>query len=107
MDLAGKRVGQVGTGSTGIQSAPVIAEEAAHLTVFQRTANYSSPANNHPLTTERKAWIRENRVAIRAAMNATTNGHPFAMEDRSVHDVSDAELAKQSGRRVSVGSDGD
>jgi cation diffusion facilitator CzcD-associated flavoprotein CzcO len=46
VDLAGKRVGQIGTGSTGIQAAPAIAAEAAHLTVFQRTANYSSPANN-------------------------------------------------------------
>ena len=33
----------IGTGSTGIQAAPVIAETAAHLTVFQRTANYSVP----------------------------------------------------------------
>jgi len=92
VDFAGKRVGQVGTGSTGIQCAPVIAAQAAHLTVFQRTANYSTPANNQPLSAERKAWIRENRDAIRDVMNATTNGHPFAMENRSVHDVSDAEL---------------
>ena len=40
----------IGTGSTGIQAAPVIAETAAHLTVFQRTANYSVPARNAPLT---------------------------------------------------------
>ena len=92
VDFAGLRVGQVGTGSTGIQSAPVIAEEAAHLTVFQRTANYSTPANNQPLSAERKAWIRENREAIRRVMNATTNGHPFAMENRSVHDVTDAQV---------------
>jgi cation diffusion facilitator CzcD-associated flavoprotein CzcO len=44
VDFTGKRVGMIGTGSTGIQAAPVIAERAAHLTVFQRTANYSVPA---------------------------------------------------------------
>ena len=44
VDFTGKRVGMIGTGSTGIQAAPVIAETAAHLTVFQRTANYSVPA---------------------------------------------------------------
>ncbi|MCI4440314.1 NAD(P)/FAD-dependent oxidoreductase, partial [Tibeticola sp.] len=43
VDFSGKRVGLIGTGSTGIQAAPVIAETAAHLSVFQRTANYSVP----------------------------------------------------------------
>ena len=92
VDLGGKRVGQIGTGSTGIQAAPAIAAEAAHLTVFQRTANYSSPANNQPLSAERKAWMRDNWAEIRRVMHATTNGHPFTVEDRSVHDVSDREL---------------
>ena len=56
----GKRVGMIGTGSTGIQAAPVIAETAAHLTVFQRTANYSVPARNAPLTPEFKRYVKEN-----------------------------------------------
>ena len=46
--FVGKKVGQIGTGSTGIQAVPVIAEEAKYLTVFQRTANYSIPARNKP-----------------------------------------------------------
>ena len=50
VDFRKRRVAQIGTGSTGIQAAPVIAESAAHLTVFQRTANYSVPARNRPLT---------------------------------------------------------
>jgi cation diffusion facilitator CzcD-associated flavoprotein CzcO len=94
VDFTGKRVGQVGTGSTGIQSAPVIAAAAKHLTVFQRTANYSTPAQNHPLSAERKAWIRDNLDAIRGVMLATTNGHPFTVADRSLHDVTDAELTQ-------------
>ncbi|MEO1614104.1 MAG: NAD(P)/FAD-dependent oxidoreductase, partial [Pseudomonadota bacterium] len=60
VDFSGKRVGQIGTGSTGIQAAPVIAAEAAHLTVFQRTANYSAPARNRPLTEAEKAGFRED-----------------------------------------------
>ena len=50
VDLTGLRVGVIGTGSSGIQSIPEIAKQARHLTVFQRTANYSLPANNGPLT---------------------------------------------------------
>ena len=50
VDFTGKRVGLIGTGSTGIQATPVIAAQADHLTVFQRTANYSVPARNEPLT---------------------------------------------------------
>ena len=49
VDFTGKRVGVIGTGSSAIQSIPIIAEQASHLTVFQRTANYSVPAHNGPL----------------------------------------------------------
>ena len=83
VDFSGKRVGLVGTGSTGIQAAPVLAETAAHLTVFQRTANYSVPARNTKLTPEFKRHVRENHAEIRRVMHATTNGHPFTISDRS------------------------
>ena len=49
VDFNGQRVGVIGTGSSGIQAIPIIAEQAVHLTVFQRTANYSIPAWNSPL----------------------------------------------------------
>jgi len=83
VDFSGKRVGQIGTGSTGIQAAPVIAETAARLTVFQRTANYSVPARNVPLTPEFKRYVKENAASIRELMHSTPNGHPFAIADRS------------------------
>jgi cation diffusion facilitator CzcD-associated flavoprotein CzcO len=56
VDFTGQRVGVIGTGSSAIQSIPVIARQAAHLTVFQRTPNYSVPAHNGPLdpATERR-----------------------------------------------------
>src|SRR6202008_1823033 len=50
VDLAGKRVAVIGTGSTGIQVIQTIAEQVAELTVFQRTANFACPLGNRPLT---------------------------------------------------------
>ena len=54
VDFTGLKVGIIGTGSTGIQAIPAIAEQARHLTVFQRTANFSIPAWNHPLSDEQR-----------------------------------------------------
>ncbi len=67
VDLAGKRVGVIGTGSSGIQSIPVIAEQAAHLTVFQRTPNYSVPARNAPLDPEERAAVKADYRSLREA----------------------------------------
>ena len=91
VDFTGKRVGQIGTGSTGIQAAPVIAETAAHLTVFQRTANYSVPARNAPLTVEFQRWAKENFDEVRKVMHSTTNGHPFYIDRRCAFDVTPEE----------------
>ena len=82
VDFTGKRVGMIGTGSTGIQAAPVIAATAAHLTVFQRTANYSVPARNAPLTPEFQRYIKENPDEIRAVTHETLNGQAFRIEER-------------------------
>ena len=54
VDFIGQRVGVIGTGSSGIQAIPIIAEQARHLTVFQRTPNYSIPAWNRPLEPGRR-----------------------------------------------------
>jgi cation diffusion facilitator CzcD-associated flavoprotein CzcO len=82
VDFTGKRVGMIGTGSTGIQAAPVIAAAAKHLTVFQRTANYSVPARNAPLTPEFQRYIKESHAEIRAATRETLNGMAFPIEER-------------------------
>jgi cation diffusion facilitator CzcD-associated flavoprotein CzcO len=94
VDFTGKRVGLVGTGSTGIQAAPVIAETASHLTVFQRTANYSVPARNAPLTPEFQAYIKANQDEIQGLIHSNTNGHPFLISERLVSDVSADERLK-------------
>jgi len=91
VDFRGKHVGQIGTGSTGIQAAPVIAETAQHLTVFQRTANYSVPAQNGPLSAEFQQWLQDNRDAVVQTMRSTVNGHPFVISERKVFDVGEAE----------------
>ena len=83
VDFTGKRVGMIGTGSTGIQAAPVIASQAEHLTVFQRTANYSVPAQNHPLTPEFKQWIKSNADEIRTLTRETLNGQAFRISEKS------------------------
>ena len=66
VDFAGMRVGVIGTGSSAIQSIPVIAEQARALTVFQRTPNYSIPARNRPLGAAEAREIKANYPALRA-----------------------------------------
>ncbi len=67
VDFTGKRVSIIGTGSSGVQSIPYIAEQATHLHVFQRTANFILPARNGPMDPERerahKATYRDSRKA--------------------------------------------
>jgi cyclohexanone monooxygenase len=65
VDFSGLRVGVVGTGSSAIQSIPVIARQARQLTVFQRTPSYSVPAQNMPLSAEREREVKANYAALR------------------------------------------
>ena len=75
VDFTGQRVGVVGTGSSAIQSIPVIAGEAKHVTVFQRTPNYSIPAQNHPLSEdEKRVWREDYRDLRRRAREEMRNG---------------------------------
>ncbi len=65
VDFSGKRVGVIGTGSSAIQSIPLIAAEAEHLTVFQRTPNYSVPANNSALDPGVQAKVKGDYAGFR------------------------------------------
>ena len=60
VDFTGQRVGVIGTGSSAIQSIPIIAEQAAHLFVFQRTPNFSVPAHNAPARPGARARVKAN-----------------------------------------------
>ncbi|MBX3259581.1 MAG: NAD(P)/FAD-dependent oxidoreductase, partial [Labilithrix sp.] len=74
VDFTGKRVGVIGTGSSGIQSIPIIAEQAKELYVFQRTPNFSVPARNAPLTEEYQAHVRSTYGELRAKARASSGG---------------------------------
>ncbi|HEX7824890.1 MAG TPA: NAD(P)/FAD-dependent oxidoreductase, partial [Mycobacterium sp.] len=76
VDFTGKRVAVIGTGSSGIQSVPVIAEQAAELYVFQRTPNYSVPAGNRPLTDEDRAAVKADYARRRALSWRSGGGSP-------------------------------
>jgi cation diffusion facilitator CzcD-associated flavoprotein CzcO len=76
VDFTGKRVAVIGTGSSGIQSIPVIAEQAEHLYVFQRTPNYSVPAGNAPLTATELAEIKAGYAQRRALSWRSGGGSP-------------------------------
>lgn len=94
VDFTGKRVGIIGTGSSGIQAIPVIAKEAGHLTVFQRTPQYSSPARNTPNDPEHLKNIRKNYGDIRAKMRHSITGIPEEPRDVSVFDETPEERQK-------------
>ena len=76
VDFTGKRVAVIGTGSSGIQSIPLIAEQAARLTVFQRTPNFSIPAHNGPPAPDSLESLRQDRGAYREAARHSRGGIP-------------------------------
>ena len=79
VDFSGLRVGVIGTGSSGVQMIPIIARQARHLTVFQRTANFSLPARNAPMDPERERRHKANYPERRRAAADTPfaiGGHP-------------------------------
>jgi cyclohexanone monooxygenase len=92
VDLTGKRVGIIGTGSTGIQAIPYLAEQSEHLTVFQRTPNYSLPSNNKPMDREYEKDWKSKYPEMRQAARETPVGVVVPLyPDRSVFDVSEEE----------------
>ncbi len=91
VDFTGKRVGLIGTGSSGIQSIPYIAAQAEHLTVFQRTPNYSIPAANGPNDPDELAAIKADYPAYREANRQSFGGVPLTLPTQSALDASDEE----------------
>jgi cyclohexanone monooxygenase len=92
VDFTGMRVGVIGTGSSAIQSVPVIAEQASQLTVFQRTPNFSIPARNAELTAEEREAFRAKYPEIRRfAREEARNGIYTDMPDRGALDDGDNE----------------
>ena len=87
VDFTGQRVGVVGTGSSGVQSIPVIARQASQLTVFQRTPNFVIPARNHPIDPDHQRSVKEDYPAVREAARTSGFGIPTPEATRSALEV--------------------
>ena len=105
IDFAGKRVGIIGTGSSGIQAIPVIAETAEHLTVFQRTPQYAIPARNHPLDPVEQAEVKADYRRLREKNKSQQGalGARFDWNEGSVLDVEVEEAFKEFDARWEIG----
>ncbi len=91
VNLKGKRVAVIGTGSSGIQSIPLIAEQAAELTVFQRTPNFALPAHNGPQPGDRKAMLENDPAAYREQARLSLAGVPYPQQMEVSWQLSEAD----------------
>ena len=91
VDFTGKRVAVIGTGSSGVQSIPLIAKQAAELTVFQRTPCYCIPAHNGPVPPHWLTELERDRGAYREAARQSLFGVPIEPMPVGALQVSDEE----------------
>jgi cation diffusion facilitator CzcD-associated flavoprotein CzcO len=95
VDFTGLRVGVIGTGSSAIQSIPEIAKQAKHLTVFQRTANYTIPARNAKLAEEYVQSIKADYSGLRERAKKMPSGYSFPFNAGSVLEVPEEEYRRE------------
>ena len=88
VEFAGQRVGVIGTGSSGIQAIPVIARESGHLTVFQRTPQYTIPARHETVNQEFLQQVKANYAEIMHKSKTSAAGMPYEFSEVSALDVS-------------------
>ena len=98
-DLRGKRVGLIGTGSSGIQAVPIIAAHAERLVVFQRSANYSIPMPNRPWSPEEQRQIREEYPERRRLSAYASAGTPHGTYHKKAVDTEPRERVEALWRR--------
>ncbi len=105
VDFTGQKVAVIGTGSSAIQSIPVIAAEAAHLTVFQRTPHWTVPARNVPMTDEYERSWKDEYAEKRANMRTSMSGSLRAVApiDVSALDVTEEEREEAYRERWAAG----
>ena len=106
IDFTGQRIAVIGTGSSGIQAIPVLAEEAAHVTVFQRTPNYSIPSQNEPMTSDYEASWKEKYPTLREEMRYTGHGSMKDLNDKSAMSVDEEERQETYKKRWAIGGAG-
>lgn len=92
VELSGKQVGVIGTGSSGVQTVPQVAKQATHTFVFQRTAHYAVPARNHPLDPDFVADLKERFQDYRELARHHPGGTHRKIGTESALDVDPAAL---------------
>ena len=95
VDFSGLRVGVIGTGSSAIQSIPEIAKQAKHLTVFQRTANYTIPARNAKLTEDYVRAVKDDYTGLRERARQKPAGYDIPLNPQSVLEVTEEEFKSE------------
>ncbi len=105
VDFSGKRVGLIGTGSSAIQSIPIIAQNAEHLTVFQRTASFSVPARNDSIDLDYVKDVKSRYPEFRKANRQQTGafGSTIRRGDSSALDATEQERWAEFERRWEEG----
>ena len=103
VDFSGKCVGVIGTGSSAIQSIPMIARQAAHLYVFQRTPNYTIPAHNGPLDPAYQAAVKADYPGLRARAKQTIPGLDFNYNMESALTVGEEKRQREFEARWAYG----
>jgi len=103
VDFSGQRVAVIGTGSSAIQAIPVIARQAAHLTVFQRTPNFSIPSRNGPMTEDyAQGWKQDYATKRREAQQMRT-GILYTLSRTPAMEVGEAERRAEYEARWAAG----
>jgi cation diffusion facilitator CzcD-associated flavoprotein CzcO len=95
VDFTGLRVGVIGTGSSAIQSIPIIAEEAEHLYVFQRTPNYAVPARNAPLDPHVRRAIKADYAGLRQRAKQMRNGIQYPVNEAAALEATEEERQRE------------
>jgi cyclohexanone monooxygenase len=103
VDFTGLTVGIIGTGSSAIQSIPIIARQAAELTVFQRTANFVVPSHNRPLDAGEQAAIKADYASLRERARTKRSYIDYTFNDHKAVEVTDAERAAEYEARWAQG----
>ncbi len=95
VDFSGQRVGIIGTGSSAIQCIPLVAQQADHLFVFQRTPNYSIPAFNAPLDPAVQKAVKADYAGLRARARQNRSGIDFNVSEVKAFDVTPGTRARE------------
>src|SRR5439155_32775 len=103
VDFTGQRVGVIGTGSSAIQSIPIIARQASHLFVFQRTPNYSVPARNAPLDPDYERRVKTSYAEFRRQARESRVGFVVERSEESALAVAPEERRREYEKRWSRG----